>query len=283
MSAIFPTTRRPSRSSSAARHVVERVLVRPDRVDVPAGDHRQQVAEQRPLIVGVLHGPDAPVDADHGAVAQEHLVERDGGDIAGGEADDAVTAPIAEGAQRGLRQRAADRVDHHVDTGPARPRTRRVLHGLAGRVDHRLGARPQRRRPLRLGRRHAEHPAAERARHADGGEADTAAGAQHEHALARLAPGSRAQGVEARAVALGERRRPRHVEHVGDHRDRRGRGRHLGGETTEARRDQDALAHLQVRDPLADGGDHPGGLGARHERHRRLDLVLPRHEQRRPT
>jgi hypothetical protein len=40
------------------------------------------------------------------------------------------------------------------------------------------------------------------------------------------------------------------------------------------------LPHRDALDAVTDPRDRPRGLGPRHERHRRLDLVLPRDEQR---
>src|SRR6185437_11706919 len=58
----------PQQVLEGTRHILERVLVRPNGVDVPTGDHLEQITEQHPLCVRVLHGPDAPVDAEHGPV-----------------------------------------------------------------------------------------------------------------------------------------------------------------------------------------------------------------------
>ena len=92
---------------------------------LPVADQGQEIVQEGLLIGTVLHGPDPPVDAEHGPVAQQHLVERDLRYGARGEADDQVATTVAQGAQRRLGGGAADGINHHVDAGPARPRRER--------------------------------------------------------------------------------------------------------------------------------------------------------------
>ena len=77
-------------------------------------------------------------------------------------------------------------------------------------------------------------------------------------------------------VALGERCRPRRVEHIGQHRHCRSRRRHLGWRSHPIRPRRGLVAPPRPRrHPHPPRDTVPGGLCPRHERHRRLDLVLP--------
>ncbi len=146
-SAIFPTVRRPSRSSSARATSSSGYSVGWTGSIVPLATMAEKIAQQAVLVLGVLHGPDAPVDADDRPVAQQDLVQRDGGDRPGGEADDQVAASVAQRTQRRFGERAADGVDHDVDARAAGPRPGGVLHRLGRGVERRL--RPRRQLPRR--------------------------------------------------------------------------------------------------------------------------------------
>ena len=89
-----------------------------------------------------------------------------------------------------------------------------------------------------------------------------------------------AQGEEAGAVALGEGGRPGRVEGVGQ----RPRPTSAGTTTRLAKppRPTDASTRWPTAkpvDPVTDQRHPPGHLAARHEGERRLDLVLPGHEE----
>ena len=60
-------------------------------------------------------GPGAPEHAAHVAAFQQHEVERQFRNVAGGEADHEVAAVPGERAQRRLGVAAADRIVDHVD------------------------------------------------------------------------------------------------------------------------------------------------------------------------
>ena len=225
------------------------------------------------------HGPDAPIDTDDRPVAQQYLVERDGRDVTRRKADDEVAAAITERAQRRLGQRAADGIHHEVDTGAFGPGPRRVLDRFVRRVEHRLCAGIEGRLPLVRARCDPQHPAAQRARHSDGGQPDASAGSEDEHALAGRRLGPVAQGEQARAVTLGEGGGPGRIQALGQG-DGRGR-RHddAAGEATQAHRGQHPVTHGHRVDVRTDRRDMPGYLAARHEGERGLHLVLPGHEE----
>ena len=73
ISAIFPTVRRSSRSSSAASHLLEPVLGGTHRVESPIGHHGEQVGQQRALCIGVRHGPDPPVEKGPSLMGEPRL------------------------------------------------------------------------------------------------------------------------------------------------------------------------------------------------------------------
>ena len=147
-------------------------------------------------------------------------------------------------------------------------------------VEHRLG--PGGQCGLALGRAggNTECAAAERLRDPDGGESDPASGSEHEHPLARTNSRALAQGEQARAVALRERRRPGRVEDVGDARHRT-RSRHdTAGVAAEPGRYEYPLSHREPRHLGARLYDVPRRLCPGHEGHLGLDLVLAGDEQR---
>ena len=242
MSATLPTTLRASRSSSAIAHLIEGVGGRTDRGDPPVADQGQQIVQERLLIGPVLHGPDPPVDAEHGPVAQQHLVERDLRYGARGEADDQVATTIAQGAQRRLGRGAADGINHHIDAGPARPGASGVLDRFGGGVDHRLGPGRPGRPPLVVARRGADDPATKGPRHRDRRQADATPGAEHENGFTRLHPGPLAQGEQAGAEALREGGRLSRVELLGDRRQRVRGDHHVAGVAAQAGRGHDPAA-----------------------------------------
>jgi len=134
-----------------------------------------------------------------------------------------------------------------------------------------------RRRPPRAwpGSSRRDHPGPEGRGDIDGGEADAAARAEHEHPLPLLERVSAGEGEDRRRVALqhggGDRRVEGRVEG-----ERRSRGDHGAlGEPAGPRRHHHPLAEALLGDPLADGEDAPGELGAGDIRQGRRKLVAP--------
>ena len=156
---------------------------------------------------------------------------------------------------------------------------RRVLERLSRRVERRFRSGFERRLALVRARRHTQHPATQRPRHADGGQADATPRAEDEHGLAGRGVAAVAQREETRAVALREGRSPRRVHPFGQ-RDHRGRGHDdTAGESAEAHGGQHPVADGHPADVGPERHDVPGHLAPRDERERRLDLVLPGHEE----
>ena len=81
----------------------------------------------------VVPHPGAPEHAEHGAALQQHQVERQLRDVAGGEADHQMAALPGERAHRRLAVGAADRIEHHVDAVLAADALERVAQILAAR------------------------------------------------------------------------------------------------------------------------------------------------------
>ena len=186
MSAIFPTVRRPSRSSSA-------------RATSSSGYSAGRTGSILPSATIASRSPRSARWSSACCMAQmpqsmpitvrlrsSTWLSGIEGMAPDGEADDEIAPTVAQRPQRRLGECATHGVDHDVDAGPAGPGPGRVLDRLGGRVEHRLGPGRPGRGALLLARRHAEHPAPERPGHADGGQPDAAAGPEHEHRLARL-------------------------------------------------------------------------------------------------
>ena len=145
------------------------------------------------------------------------------------------------------------------------------MRGAAGRGDVELLRR----------RRHRGDRRAERGAELHGGQADAAAGAEHDELLARLQPGHRAQHVVGGAVGDAERRgglrrRPRRGCGVSD----------VGAPTTASSANAPTSAVPMTRSPTAtsvdvvgDLVDDAGELAAGDERRRHLELVLAGDEQ----
>ena len=128
-------------------------------------------------------------------------------------------------------------------------------------------------------RRHREHPQAERDAEVDGREADTAAGTENEHRLARPDPASLAQCEQTGEVALGEAGGLPDGQRVGNRHHLVCRCDHLARVPTEPDVGEDAVADRDRRDVGSHLDNGSGGLHARYERDRRLDLVSTLHDE----
>src|SRR5688572_25140917 len=82
----------------------------------------------------------APEHADYGSAFQEREVERQLGNLAGGEADYQVAAAPRDRAEGRLRIRAADRVVDHVRATAPRERADALAQIFGGVVDRLVGA-----------------------------------------------------------------------------------------------------------------------------------------------
>src|SRR5436305_4819430 len=80
-------------------------------VQAAVAHHRHELAKEGPVGLLVAEGPCAPVDSDDRAVVEEHLVERQRGNGAGRETDDAEAPRPTGGAQGGLAVASTDGVD----------------------------------------------------------------------------------------------------------------------------------------------------------------------------
>ncbi len=138
--------------------------------------HREELAEQTALPVGIVHHPRAPVDADDAAVAQQDEVERDARDGAGGEADDEVAAVDPERPQGRFGAVTADWIDDDVRAAEL---LRPIFQILARVVDRLVGARGLTRCDTVGARRGRDDPRPERLCHVDGGAADAAGRSEH--------------------------------------------------------------------------------------------------------
>ena len=119
-------------------------LERQRRVDRGAqlalGDPREQLLAVRAVLRGLAHRERAPEHADDLAALEQHEVERNLRDVAGGEADDEVAALPGDAAQRRLGERAADRIVDDVDAVAAGERLDALLEILVRVVDALVGA-----------------------------------------------------------------------------------------------------------------------------------------------
>ncbi len=161
---------------------------------------------------------------------------------------------------------------------PAQARAASLI-GLGRRVQSRFRTGIECRLPLVRARCHADHPAAQRPRHSDGGQPDATARSENQHGLTGRCVGAVAQSEEACAVALGEGRGPGSVHAFGQW-DRRARCHHdPAGVAAQAHRGQHPVADGRRADVRAHLHDVPGHLAAGDEGERGLDLVLPGHEK----
>ncbi len=61
------------------------------------GPHRRDLAEELAIATRVAERPPSPVDADHGPVVEQYLVERDGGNVTGSESEHTEAPEMTEG------------------------------------------------------------------------------------------------------------------------------------------------------------------------------------------
>ena len=156
----------------------------------------------------------------------------------------------------------------------------RPAHVLARGVDHRLRAARCGDGEMIRAARGGDHARAQRPAAFDGREADAAGGAVHHERLARL----QATGPAERAIggAVGDREPGGgHVVHCGGQADDvLDRAHRRLGEAAVAQRRHHPVARGEAGDAGAAGVDAAGDLHARHERQRRLLLVLAPDDQR---
>src|SRR5579875_832948 len=183
--------------------VLEGALRRRRRMQPPVGHHGEQLVQHQPVVLGMTHGPGAPVDAHHRAVVEEYVVEGHGRDGPTGEPDDEVPAEGAQGPQGCLAVAAADGVDHHVDAA-ARELACAALEVVVFVGDGGLGTHGDGCRPLVLAGGGGDDPGTERHRHVDGCQAHATAGPEHEDPFARPEAGAPGEGEQRGAVALDD-------------------------------------------------------------------------------
>ena len=200
---------------------------------------------------------------------------------AGRVADGHEPAAPAQRTQRRLGQVAADGIDDDVGAAGNRPRSSRPRRSPA-RWSIALVA-PKARAAVELlrRRRHRGHRRAEEGAELHGGEADAAAGAEHDQLLARLQP---RPPTAARGRRCGGRRRTRRgrgVDAVGDRSERRPRRPPPPRRTRRpVRAAEHAVADRRATSTsVGDLDDLAGELAAGHERRRHRDLVLAGDEQ----
>ena len=216
---------------------------------------------------------------EHVNALDQHQIQRDAGDHAGGEPDGDEAAAAAQRPQCGLGQLTADRVDHHV--GAARDARRAARR--AGRPSRwlirLLGAVIA--LPLELfgRRRDGGDRGAERDAELDCRQADAAARAEHDQLVAVAAP---APPTAARDTPCGT---PRRMPPRCARRRRRvsvpARPRAPRPPRRMRRTSRCRSPGRRPRNPCTPHRSrrHAGELAARYERRRHADLVLVRDQQ----
>src|SRR5262249_35254286 len=88
----------------------------------------------------VVANPRSPEHAEHGATLEQHEIERQFRDLAGGKPDDEVSALPGERAHRRLAVAATDRVEHNIDAMLAAEALERLAQILPFVVHHLMRA-----------------------------------------------------------------------------------------------------------------------------------------------
>ena len=249
------------------------------RSDAPVLDPSQDLFdlahEARPL----AHERHAPEDAHQRAALQQHEVRRNARDVPRREPDDQHAAVPRRRSERGLGVRAADGIVDDVCSCAVGERLHALLQILRDVVHEEIRAVPLARLELLRRRRGGDdtrpHPLADLHRR----EPHAARGPQHEQRLTRLEMRAIPQRVHGRPVRRRHARRAPEVDAVRDAQHLRRVGRELLRHAAPDRHREHAIAHAQALDACPHRLDHPRDLAPRRERRRRLELVLPLHDQ----
>src|SRR6516164_7946093 len=211
---------------------------------------------------------------------EQHEIERDPRDLAGGKPDDEKTASPRQRAQSLLAQWATDRIEDNIDPVLPAQTLECLAQVLLRVVDGLLRATGSSKGEFLVGGSAGDDTRPHDATHFNGSEPDSARSAEHCQELAFAKTGTMLEGIIGGAIGDGQRSRAFEVELRRDFHQPVRRHRDAFSHCIEIGVAHDAVAGLELLHTRSDALDDAGELASRRKWKWRLGLVLAGNHER---